>query len=517
MKYHNPVIPGFYPDPSVCRVGADYYLVNSSFEFFPGVPLYHSTNLVNWQQIGHVLTRQGQLPLTGCRTSGGIFAPTIRHHNGRFYMITTNVGQPLQNFIVHTGDIHGPWSDPILLDQMGIDPSLFWDDDGRCYYVGTHNAADGQCIGQFELDPDTGKRLSETRPIWYGTGGKCPEGPHMYKVNGLYYLMIAEGGTEYGHMETIARSDNVWGPFESCPHNPILTHRNLMPGYEEMCGPGYVDIQGTGHADLVEDSQGNWWLLFHAVRPTQGQLHHIGRETMLAPVQWVDGWPVVNGGKPITAQMCTQDTPGAVPGADGFVPQNPFSVAAAFTQMSRFPADWAHLRNPRPENYRFEQGLVLAACSDDLDSLGSPTFAGVRQRQFDAQVTALLEPSPQEGAQSGLTVFHTNEQHYDLLITTQNGQRQALLRKRVCDMVTETPPVTLPGDGAVRLQISSTKQGYTFSVSPQGSGPIELGHGRSQLLSTEVMAGTFTGCFFGVFAQGAAGSKARFLHFDCRY
>ena len=516
MKFRNPIIPGFYPDPSVCRVGSDFYLVNSSFEFFPGVPLYHSKDLVNWTQMGHVLTRKSQLPLTGARTSGGIFAPTIREHNGRFYMITTNMSQqnaqgfPMQNFIVHTDDINGEWSEQAPLDQLGIDPSLFWDDDGRCYYVGTHFGEDGQGIGQFELNPDTGERLSETKIIWKGTGGKCPEGPHMYKIHGRYYLMIAEGGTEYGHMETIARADHVWGPFESCPHNPILTHRNSMPGFEKMSDPEYVEFQGTGHADLVDDENGNWWLVFHGVRPTKSQLHHIGRETMLAPVTWEDGWPVVNGGQLIEAVMDTVDSPQVQLDANGFARQNDYAVNADFTRMTALPVDWAHLRNPVPGHYRFDGGLVLTAGEDSLDGLGEPAFTGIRQRQFALTAEALLDFDPRsERAQAGLTVFHTNEHHYDLIVTRGEKGRQAFLRKRVCDMVTETAPVDLE-DGPVTLGVASEKAGYTFFANGR-----EIGRGVSQLLSTEVMAGTFTGCFLGVFCQGEAGAEARFLRFCC--
>ncbi len=523
MKYRNPIIPGFYPDPSVCRVGKDFYLVNSSFEFFPGVPLYHSVDLLNWEQAGHVLTRESQLPLAGCHTSGGIFAPTIREHNGRFYMITTNMGRmnsdgvPMQNFIVYTDDINGEWSEPVLLDQVGIDPSLFWDDDGRCYYVGTHFDSQGQGIGQFELNPDTGERLSETKIIWYGTGGKCPEGPHMYKINGIYYLMIAEGGTEYGHMETIARARNVWGPFESCPHNPILTHRNLIPSFGDAADSDYVEFQGTGHADLVEDGGGNWWLVFHAVRPTQSQLHHIGRETMLAPVEWADGWPVLNGGKTVQAVMETKNTPGAELDNSGFARQRDFSVEADFTKIHTLPVDWAYLRNPHRENYRFDEGLILTAGEDTLDGMGSPSFAGVRQRQFQARVEAALEFDPQESAQAGLTVFHTNQHHYDLLVTRRDGRRVAILRKRVCDMVTESDPVLLPDSGPVTLQIESYKLGYDFYVLSDGGQSVKVGAGLSQLLSTEVMAGTFTGCFFGLFCQGLPGAAARFTRFKCGY
>jgi xylan 1,4-beta-xylosidase len=206
MPYANPIIPGFYPDPSVCRVGDDYYLVTSSFEYFPGVPVFHSRDLLHWRQIGHCLTRDSQLPLLSVRSSGGIYAPTIRHHNGRFYMVTTNVNGG-GNFYVFTDDPAGEWSEPVFVEQGGIDPSLFFDDDGTVYFTSTGDNGIYQSI----LNIQTGKRLSEIRHLWTGTGGRYPEAPHLYRINGRYYLMMAEGGTEYGHMETIARGDSPWG------------------------------------------------------------------------------------------------------------------------------------------------------------------------------------------------------------------------------------------------------------------------------------------------------------------
>ena len=283
--YRNPVIPGFHPDPSVVRVGDDFYLVTSSFEFFPGVPIFTSRDLVHWRQLGHVLTRESQLPLQKARPSGGIYAPTLRYHDGTFYMITTNVDGG-GNFLVTAKDPAGPWSEPVWLpDFGGIDPSLFFDDDGTVYLTGQGSGSPGQPRGIYQttLDVKTGKLLGPLRLVWDRTGTRYPEGPHLYKIRGRYYLMIAEGGTEYGHMVTIARSDSPWGPFEACPRNPILTHRqteNDMP------------VQGTGHADLVEAADGSWWMVFLAFRPVSGYWHHLGRETFLAPVTWdADGWP----------------------------------------------------------------------------------------------------------------------------------------------------------------------------------------------------------------------------------
>ena len=244
-SYRNPVLPGFYPDPSVCRVGEDYYLVTSTFEFFPGVPVFHSRDLVHWEQIGHALTRASQLPLREAPPSGGIYAPTIRYHDGVFYMVTTNVSYG-GNFYVTATDPAGPWSDPIYVDQAGIDPSLLFDDDGKVYFLSNGNG----CMSICEIDIRTGEKLAPTRPSWRGTGGRYPEAPHLYKIDGLYYLMIAEGGTEYGHMETIARSISPYGPWEPSPRNPILTNRNTEQN---------MPIQGTGHADLVQTQNGDWY------------------------------------------------------------------------------------------------------------------------------------------------------------------------------------------------------------------------------------------------------------------
>lgn len=486
--YQNPIIPGFYPDPSICRVGEDYYLVTSSFEFFPGVPLWHSRDLANWEQIGYVLTRESQLPLQSSLTSGGIYAPTIRYHEGRFYMITTNVSCG-GNFFVWTDDIRGEWSDPIYIDYGGIDPSLFWDDDGKVYYTGTY---DGCGIGQFEIDLATGAKLSEPKNIWRGTGGRCPEGPHMYKKDGWYYLMIAEGGTEYGHMETIARSKNVWGPFESCPHNPILSHR------DDICSP----FQALGHADITTDTDGNWWMVFHAIRPTFAQLHHIGRETMLAPMKWDEnGWPVINGGKSITEAM-TVSGAGESDGKSSFYDD--------FTGDT-YQVRWSWLRNPDMSKYQLgENGLTFCGSSISLNDSGSPTFMGIRQQQFAMRYETKLELGGDSG-QAGLTIFHTAEHHYDLYVNQQNGECRVWLRKRAADMETVSQTVSFGTAHALILRIEAERKMYTFYAGEDTEHLVKIGTGSTQLLSTEAMPCTFTGCFAGIFAEGNV--KAVFKYF----
>ncbi len=293
-QFVNPILPGFYPDPSVCRVGEDYWLVTSTFSYFPGVPVFHSRDLVNWEQVGHVLDRPSQLNLDGVAHSHGIFAPTIRHHAGVFYMITTLVGKQ-GNFIVTASHPAGPWSEPFWLDDApGIDPSLFFDEDGTAWVTGTADAPDAAYWGDNEiwmrqLDLETMKLTGPRHGLWRGALKQAmwPEAPHLYRIGDWYYLMIAEGGTEFYHSVTIARSKSLTGPYEGNPANPILTHRHLGKD---------APIWNPGHADLVRTPAGEWWMVCLASRPYGGHFRNMGRETFLAPVVWEDGWPVVSPG-----------------------------------------------------------------------------------------------------------------------------------------------------------------------------------------------------------------------------
>lgn len=490
--YRNPIIPGFNPDPSICRVGEDYYLVTSSFEFFPGVPIWHSRDLTNWENIGHVLTTETQLPLEHCRTSGGIYAPTLRHHDGLFYMITTNTHRG-GNFLVTAENILGPWSEPVWIDHDGIDPSLFWDEDGRVYYTGTWiEGSDPQGIGQFEIDVKTGKKLSDTRIIWYGTGGRCPEAPHMYKFGDWYYLMIAEGGTEYGHMVTIARSKNVWGPFESCHRNPILSHR------DDICSP----FQAVGHADITTDPQGNPYIFFHAIRPTNAQLHHIGRETMMAPFVWDnEGWPLVNGGKSVTADM-------TAPGEGTAIPEKRWQEVFS---GEGFHPRWTWLRNPDRSRYeKTETGLTLKGSRYTLDDLESPTFIGARQRQLNVCYETEVAVTNEQGW-AGITVFHTAEHHYDLRVSRKGKDCCVSLHRQAADMVMDSPPVVFENTDSLVLRITADKNLYTFHAGLDGDHLTVIGTGRTQLLSTEAMPCTFTGCFVGMFAEGDGEATFRYF------
>ncbi|WP_435106253.1 family 43 glycosylhydrolase [Nocardiopsis synnemataformans] len=278
-----PVLAGFHPDPSVCRVGEDYYLANSSFEYLPGVPLHRSRDLVRWEQIGNVLDRDEQITLSG-RAGGGVYAPTLRHHGGLFWMVTTNVEEFAKgHLIVHAEDPAGPWSTPVhTAGAMGIDPDLAWDADGSCYLTWAQVGAEHP-ITQARVDPFTGELLSPPATLWCGTGLAHPEGPHLHHRGGWWYLTIAEGGTERGHAVSVARSRSVTGPFEGDPANPVLTHRSTDH-----------PVQNTGHADLVELPSGEWAAVHLGVRPrgTTPGFHVNGRETFLTGIRWEDDWPV---------------------------------------------------------------------------------------------------------------------------------------------------------------------------------------------------------------------------------
>jgi xylan 1,4-beta-xylosidase len=510
MKYVNPVISGFYPDPSICRVDEDYYLVTSSFGYFPGVPIFHSKDLVNWEQIGHCLSRKSQLPLFATRDyfkgrvgEKGIFAPTLRYHEGRFYMITTNMSQ-YTNFYVWAERPEGPWSEPVVLDWPGIDPSLLFDDNGKVYISGAgtgYNEPHG--IYQAEIDLETGKLLSERRLIWEGIGGSCPEGPHLYRIGELYYLVIAEGGTEYGHMVTTARAKHPFGPFESCPHNPILTHRSLSD-----------PIQATGHTDLIQAHDGSWWAVFLGIRPNgYPYYHHIGRETFLAPVHWTeDGWPVIGEQGRVRLEM---EAPSFFKG---------YKEKHTSTERDDFDSEFLHfnwntIRNPLEGVGSLEERpgwLTLYGTSNGINDAEVQAFVGRRQRDFNFQVKTLMEFAPtQEGEEAGLTVYMNEVGHYDISITAKSGKRFVQFGRRIGSLWKIEHEHEIESQTVI-LSIQANETEYRFFYSLPGGEEIEIGKGECSFLSTEVVGG-FTGIYLGMYATGngkACRTPAYFDYFD---
>lgn len=495
MTYTNPVIKGFYPDPSVCCHDGKYYLVCSSFQYFPGVPLFESGDLVNWKQIGYVLTRHSQVMLDKINSSGGVFAPTIRCNNGRFYMVTTN-DTTHQNFYVYTDDIHGEWSEPIYVDQGGIDPSLYFED-GRTYFMS--NGADDNGEGgvvQCEIDIATGKKLSPSRCIWKGSGGRYLESPHLYKINGTYYLMAAEGGTEYGHMITCARASSVWGKFEGCPNNPVLTNRNKAP----------FIIQGIGHGDLVQDKYGDWYVLSlgfrqqHIWRP----FHHLGREVFLTPVRFgEDGWFTCG-------RDGTTDESYEMQGSHVQNEQRVFTF-----ENTDWGVEWCYLRRASPENYEVSRDkAVLHGTGITLDMTDSPTFIGMRQRDFHMELRTTVSVSggsDDTPAVGGVTAYITENEHYDLALEQTGQGCRAVLMLNIGGIKHRQCELAVNGASAELIMRSNCFE-YSFFVVQDGQEKY-LGSGSTKYLSSEVAEG-FTGVMTALYAVGG---RAEFTGFSCTY
>ncbi|MFW6308799.1 MAG: glycoside hydrolase family 43 protein, partial [bacterium] len=413
-----------------------------------------------------------------------IYAPTLRYHDGEFYLVTTNVGGE-GNFFVHTEDPAGEWSDPVWLDIGGIDPSLCFDEDGTVYLTGQGKGEFGEGgIAQAELDIETGKLLTPWIKIWEGTGGRHPEGPHLYHINNTYYLMIAEGGTEYGHMETIARSDSPWGPFESCPHNPIISHRDR----------GRHPIQGTGHADLIEDDKGNWWLFFLAFRITGGQYHHLGRETFLAPVEWEDGWPLVNGDGTVELEM---DVNRKI--AEQEI-KNDFRDDFNGDELG---LEWNFLRKPIDDNISLQKRtgwLRLYGNKLNLSNPDSPVFVGKRQNDFNCRVEVKLDFEPiKAGEEAGLSVFMNENHHYEIAISKINDNKKIIVRRRIGSLQTVTADEIVE-EGSVILKVKADKNKYYFSYE-QNNETLLMDDGETRYLSSEV-AGGFTGVYLAMYTTG---------------
>jgi xylan 1,4-beta-xylosidase len=480
--YRNPVIPGFHPDPSVCRVGEDYYLVTSSFEYFPGVPIFHSKDLVHWRQIGHVLTRKSQLDVSRAGSSGGVYAATIRYHDGTFYMITTNTSGN-GNFYVTAKDPAGPWSDPVWVDRNVFDPSLFFDDDGKVYYT---RRADRELGGtqQAGIDIRTGKLLAPLKKIADGFVSTDQEGPHLYKISGMYYLMPAEGGSRFTHMETIGRSANPWGPFEPCPWNPILANHD-----------GWNEVRTTGHADLFQDHAGNWWMVHLATRhPNYGAMSVMGRETFLLPVTWKNGWPVVNGNGRSRIDV---EAP--------LLPPHPFDPEPARDEFDKpsLRFCWNFLRNPTDGSWSLTEKpgvLRLRGNVMNLDSIASPAFVGRRQEHVACSASAGLFFKPRaENEEAGLSCYMRDRYHYDVFRTVRAGKSVVVVRKTVADIRTETAFRPVKSDGIV-LQITADQYNYHLGIVENGKF-IEMDHASCQAVATET-AQVWTGMFFAMYATG---------------
>ncbi|MDO3412323.1 glycoside hydrolase family 43 protein [Saccharibacillus sp. CPCC 101409] len=540
--YANPILPGYYPDPSAIRVGEDYYLVTSSFEYFPGVPLFHSKDLFNWTQLGHILTRRSQIDLRTRRSSSGIYASTLRHHDGQFYMITTDV-RGIGNFYVTAERPEGPWSDPIPLPHGNIDPSLFFDDDGRAYVTAQNGAGYESHIIQYEIDPATGEVLSEPAAIWRGDEGPWLEGPHLYKIRGRYYLMAASGGTSVDHREIIARGDNPYGPFEDKPE-PFLTHRGLKDH----------PVQCLGHADLVEDARGDWWAVFLAMRPVEGGYSPLGRETFLAPVRWSeDGWPeidndegrvtagekavpVLSGERRETADPTAgeksrlAESRGAAGSGDGQAAAAGRAAANAPKEEASgeevelrggFGPQWAFLRDYEEARYDWSErpgSLALRGSRHSLDDEAAAAFACLRQRHLRMELSAALDYEPvREGERAGIAARLNNRGHFFVGLALEGGRRVLLAELRDGERLERAVILPRPPEGLLHLKLRADETGYGCACSADGAewtaadffAPVSA-------LSPEVNGG-FTGVCVGLHASGAGEEASPAYYSRVRY
>ena len=510
--FRNPVLPGFYPDPSVCRAGEDFYLITSTFEYFPGIPIFHSRDLVHWRCLGHVLDRPSQLNLDGVHASQGIYAPTIRCHDGRFYVVVTvrrpdgPEGLHDDNIIVHTDDPAGDWSEPVtLVEKPGvIDPSLFFDDDGRAWYMANARVAEPPYPGHRdiwlqELDLERMALVGERRQLWNGAlkGASAPEAPHIYKVDGIYYLMLAEAGTFHNHAVTIARADAVDGPYQGNPRNPILTHRHL--GLEQP-------ITNPGHADLVDTPAGEWWMVALASRPCGGYFYNLGRETFLTPVAWEEGWPLVNPGH---GRILADDRAPELPAHPW--PSEPVCDHFDGPSLSHH---WNFVRTPREACYSLTERpghLRLRLRPEALTEMANPSFVGRRQQHLSFAARTAFDFVPDgDGECAGLALLQNNDNHFRFV---RQGEEVVLTeRKEGEERVLGS---TAAGDGRCYLKVEARGQEYSFycGTAPETWLPVaENVDGR--VLSTQV-AGGYTGAYVGMYASanGAVSDNAADLDY----
>lgn len=514
-QYRNPILQGFYSDPSTTRVGEDYYLVSSTFAYFPGLPIFRSRDLVNWTQIGNAIDRPTQLDFTGLRLSRGVFAPQISHHGDLFYILNTCVDCG-GNFLITAKDPSGPWSDPVWLPQVdGIDPSLFFDDDGRAWIVnngppvGTPRYDGHRAIWIQQFDPVTQKTFGpravlvdggvdpSTRPIWI-------EGPRLLKREGRYYLTAAEGGTAEGHSQVVLRADSVTGPYVPYADNPILTQRDL-PKNRPM------PITSAGHADLFQTPKGDWWATFLAVRPYGDDLYNTGREAFLLPVEWKDGWPVIlKHGVAVPYVAKRPDLPPQPPA--------PQPTSGAFHVRTEFdgttlPPDWMMLRNPRERWWRLDRGdLVLAARTQGIGDMANPSFLGRRQQHLNASAeTEMLFTPRRDGDRAGMVVLQNDDYYYFLGVVREGGRNLVRLEKRAGPkdprngVALASVPLPLAPGKPIQLGIDAHGGAYDFryALTPGAWQSLKTGMDGT-ILSTKV-AGGFVGAVMGVYASEAPG------------
>jgi xylan 1,4-beta-xylosidase len=500
-SFNNPILAGYYPDPSVTRVGDKYYLVNSTFCHWPGIPIHESTDLVHWKLIGHALTDPSKVTFDGLEISRGVFAPAIEHHQGTFYVVNTLIGAG-GNFVVTAKNPAGPWSAPVWLrDVDGIDPSLFFDDNGKAFVV--HNgppegkplyeghtaiwiqefdAAKLQTVGPRKVLVNGGVDISK-KPVWV-------EGPHLYKVKGWYYLMAAEGGTERNHSEVIFRSKSPWGPFVAGPNNPILTQRDLPANRPNP-------VTNSGHADLIQMKDGTWWAVFLASRPYKDFLINTGRETFLLPVSWKDGWPVIlEQGKAI---------PHTLEGPRVMKPTTSDALAGNFTKRDEFNGslgpEWLQVHVPKQVPFEFQGGaLRVRPLAVNLDEKRNASFLARRQQHLNFDASTALTLPEHGGISAGLAAYQSESFWYFFGVRRVGSGLQVFLERSAGKGVQLVTGASIAASKTLQLRISADGPNYSFFYDAGQGWKALRENDDGTILSTEV-AGGFVGTVLGPFAR----------------
>jgi xylan 1,4-beta-xylosidase len=508
----NPIMAGFYPDPSIIRVGTDYYLVNSTFSYFPGIPVFHSKDLKNWKQVGNVIDRPSQMNFLGQRMTRGLFAPAIKFHKGTFYVTCTNIDHR-GNFVVTAKDPAGPWSDPVWLPQVrGIDPSLFFDDD-RAYIIYNGDAPENKplydghrTIKIYEFDPVNLKVAGEEKilvnggvdiskkPVWI-------EGPHILKRNDWYYLYAAEGGTSVNHSQVVFRSKSATGPFIPYENNPILTQRHLPA---ERKNP----VTSAGHANFVEGPDGKTYAVFLAVRPYSDNFYNTGRETFIAPVTWKDEWPVVDLGHEEIQYYYHADFK-EVKQKNARPQSGNFKYTLNF-EKELDPA-LLFMRSVDSSSFSLDKtrGLTLKLKPETIMELGNPAFIGKRQQHLHCTAeTELNFSAATENEKAGFVIFQDEKHFYFICKSKEKDGEVIQLYKsnsnsesKSMDLLTQAS--LIPSAGKVQFRIKAEGAYYSFYFAQQpGNWEHLKGNVDAKFLSTQV-AGGFIGCLFGMYATSS--------------
>ena len=516
-EFYNPILQGCYPDPSITRKGDDYYLVTSTFAMFPGVPIFHSKDLVNWTQIGHVLDRKSQLKVQDTGISAGIYAPSIKYNanNETFYMITTQFAGDINNMVVKTKDPFQGWSEVYKLKFNGIDPSLFFDDNGKAYVV--HNDAPDRgkelynghrVIKIWEYDVENDQVIAGTdkiivdggvdisrKPIWI-------EAPHIYKKNGIYYLMCAEGGTGDWHSEVIFTSENPMGPYVPAPNNPILSQRYLNSNRANK-------VDWAGHADLVEGTDGKHYGVFLAIRPNEKGLVNTGRETFILPVDWSGKYPVFeNGLVPMEPKLKMPKGVENKTGTEGFFPNGNFTFTDNFT-APKLDYRWIGMRGPREDFITTSKnGLNIKPFAVSIKAVApvSALFQRQQHQHFTATTTMKFTPKS-ENELAGLTCYQSERFNYVFGVTKKDKDFYILLQKTEKGQSKIIASAKIDVKMPVQLQVTAIGDEYKFNYSVDGVNFTNLGGTVSgDILSTNV-AGGFTGSLIGLYATSANDAK----------